>query len=76
MRLQVARSVEEVLAARGVKPVLSPNLEALAAVEAAGVKKLLFIGVGCQVQALRQVEQHLGLEQLYVLGTNCVDNGR
>lgn len=28
-----------------------------------------------QVQALRAVEKHLGLEALYVLGTNCVDNG-
>ncbi len=28
-----------------------------------------------QVQALRTVEKHLGLEKLYVLGTNCVDNG-
>lgn len=28
-----------------------------------------------QVQALRAVEQHLGLDKLYVLGTNCVDNG-
>lgn len=28
-----------------------------------------------QVQALRSVEQYLGLEKLYILGTNCVDNG-
>lgn len=28
-----------------------------------------------QVQALRSIEQYLGLEKLYVLGTNCVDNG-
>nr|CAB3480926.1 unnamed protein product [Digitaria exilis] len=42
---------------------------------AAGVKRLLFCGVGCQVQALRSVEKYLGLEKLYVLGTNCVDNG-
>ena len=28
-----------------------------------------------QVQALRAVEPHLGLEKLYVMGTNCVDNG-
>lgn len=27
------------------------------------------------LQALRAVEHHLGLEKLYVLGTNCVDNG-
>lgn len=28
-----------------------------------------------QVQALRAVEPHLNLEKLYVMGTNCVDNG-
>ncbi|KAL3620084.1 hypothetical protein CASFOL_034996 [Castilleja foliolosa] len=72
----LARTPEEVLAAKGVKPTLSPNLNTLALVEAAGVKRLLFCGVGCQVQALRSVEHHLNLEKLYVLGTNCVDNGR
>ncbi|KAL6189347.1 hypothetical protein ACLB2K_040736 [Fragaria x ananassa] len=71
----LARTPEEVLAAKGVKPTLSPNLNTLALVEAAGVKKLLFCGVGCQVQALRSVEHLLNLEKLYVLGTNCVDNG-
>ncbi|KAM3403782.1 hypothetical protein ACQJBY_007101 [Aegilops geniculata] len=71
----LARTPEEVIAARGVKPTLSPNLDTLALVEAAGVKRLLFCGVGCQVQALRSVEKYLGLEKLYVLGTNCVDNG-
>ncbi|XP_060671683.1 7-hydroxymethyl chlorophyll a reductase, chloroplastic isoform X2 [Ziziphus jujuba] len=71
----LARTPEEVLAAKGVKPTLSPNLNTLALIEAAGVKRLLFCGVGCQVQALRSVEHHLNLEKLYVLGTNCVDNG-
>ena len=32
--------------------------------------------MGCQVQALRSVEEDLGLDELYVLGTNCVDNPR
>eukprot|EP00850_Spirogloea_muscicola_P005244 SM000023S07700 [mRNA] locus=s23:992512:997963:+ [translate_table: standard] len=77
----LARTPEEVLAARGVKPTLSPNLNTLALAEcapmqAAGVKRLLVCGVGCQVQALRSVEKYLGLEKLYVLGTNCVDNGK
>lgn len=31
--------------------------------------------VEVQVQALRAVEKHLNLDKLYVLGTNCVDNG-
>ncbi|MFM7191392.1 MAG: Coenzyme F420 hydrogenase/dehydrogenase, beta subunit C-terminal domain, partial [Microcystaceae cyanobacterium] len=38
------------------------------------LKRLLVIGVGCQIQALRAVEKQLGLEKLYVLGTPCVDN--
>lgn len=71
----LARTPEEVFAAKGVKPTLSPNLDTLALVEAAGVKRLLFCGVGCQVQALRSVEKYLGLDKLYILGTNCVDNG-
>nr|CAD1820940.1 unnamed protein product [Ananas comosus var. bracteatus] len=71
----LARTPEEIIAAKGVKPTLSPNLDTLALVEAAGVKRLLFCGVGCQVQALRSVEKYLGLDKLYVLGTNCVDNG-
>ena len=45
----VARCKEDILKARGVKPTLSPNLNVLATVEALDVKKLLFIGVGCQV---------------------------
>lgn len=46
----VARCAEDILKARGVKPSLSPNLDVLATVEALDVKRLLFIGVGCQVQ--------------------------
>uniref|UniRef100_A0A0E0KP21 7-hydroxymethyl chlorophyll a reductase, chloroplastic n=1 Tax=Oryza punctata TaxID=4537 RepID=A0A0E0KP21_ORYPU len=46
----LARTPDEVIAAKGVKPTLSPNLNTLALVEAAGVKRLLFCGVGCQVQ--------------------------
>jgi 7-hydroxymethyl chlorophyll a reductase len=74
-RPMLALTAEDVLAARGVKPMLSPSLSVLAEVEARGIKRLLFIGVGCAVQALRAVEKHLGLEALYVMGTNCTDNG-
>jgi coenzyme F420 hydrogenase subunit beta len=56
------------------KPTLSPNLSVLEEVEKSGMKRLLVIGVGCQIQALRAVEKQLGLEKLYVLGTPCVDN--
>jgi len=70
----IARTPEEVLAAKVNKPTLSPNLSVLEEIENSGLKKLLVIGVGCQIQALRAVEKNLGLEKLYVLGTPCVDN--
>jgi coenzyme F420-reducing hydrogenase beta subunit len=72
----LATTVEEIMSSRGVKPSLSPNLSVLAEVEARGLKRLLFIGVGCAVTALRSVEPYLGLDALYVVGTNCTDNGR
>lgn len=70
----LARTCEEILAAKVNKPTLSPNLSVLEEIEKSGMKRLLVIGVGCQIQALRAVEQQLGLEKLYVLGTPCVDN--
>ncbi|MBF2036935.1 MAG: Coenzyme F420 hydrogenase/dehydrogenase, beta subunit C-terminal domain [Leptolyngbyaceae cyanobacterium T60_A2020_046] len=70
----IARTPEDILAARVNKPTLSPNLSVLEEIERSGLKRLLVIGVGCQIQALRAVEQQLGLEKLYVLGTPCVDN--
>ena len=70
----IATTPEEVLAAKVNKPTLSPNLSILEQIEQSGMKRLLVIGVGCQIQALRAVEQELGLEKLYVLGTPCVDN--
>ncbi|MEN9228437.1 MAG: Coenzyme F420 hydrogenase/dehydrogenase, beta subunit C-terminal domain [Gloeomargarita sp. GMQP_bins_120] len=70
----LARTPAEVLAARVNKPTLSPNLNLLDAIERSGIRRLLVIGVGCQIQALRAVEKQLGLKKLYVLGTPCVDN--
>lgn len=70
----LATTPEEVLAARVNKPTLSPNLSILEQIEQSGMKRILAIGVGCQIQALRTVEKQLGLEKLYVLGTPCVDN--
>ncbi|MEA5522528.1 Coenzyme F420 hydrogenase/dehydrogenase, beta subunit C-terminal domain [Limnoraphis robusta] len=70
----IARTPEDILAARVNKPTLSPNLSVLEEIEKSGMKRLLVIGVGCQIQALRAVEKQLGLEKLYVLGTPCVDN--
>lgn len=70
----IATTPEEILAARVNKPTLSPNLSVLEQVEKSGMKRLLAIGVGCQIQALRAVQDKLGLEKLYVLGMPCVDN--
>ncbi|MCY7321450.1 MAG: Coenzyme F420 hydrogenase/dehydrogenase, beta subunit C-terminal domain [Phormidesmis sp. CAN_BIN36] len=70
----IARTPEDILAARVNKPTLSPNLSILEEIEQSGMKRLLAIGVGCQIQALRAVEKQLGLEKLYVLGTPCTDN--
>lgn len=59
----VARTVEDILAARGVKPTLSPNLNVLATIEALpDVKRLLFIGVGCQVRAACQTCSYINAE--------------
>jgi 3,8-divinyl protochlorophyllide a 8-vinyl-reductase (ferredoxin) len=70
----IATTAEEILAARVNKPTLSPNLNILDQVEQSGMKRLLAIGVGCQIQALRAVQDQIGLEKLYVLGTPCTDN--
>jgi 3,8-divinyl protochlorophyllide a 8-vinyl-reductase (ferredoxin) len=70
----IARTRAEILAAKVNKPTLSPNLSILEQIAESGLKKLLVIGVGCQIQALRAVEKELGLERLYVLGTPCTDN--
>jgi 3,8-divinyl protochlorophyllide a 8-vinyl-reductase (ferredoxin) len=70
----IATTPEEILAARVNKPTLSPNLNILEQIEQSGMKRLLAIGVGCQIQALRAVQDKIGLEKLYVLGTPCTDN--
>eukprot|EP00956_Cyclotella_meneghiniana_P002583 scaffold3030_cov72-Cyclotella_meneghiniana.AAC.9 len=71
----LARSVEDVLRGRGVKPALAPSLNVLDQLkENPDIRRLLFCGVGCAVQAFRAIEKYLGLEEVYVLGTNCADN--
>ena len=74
----VARTAADVMAARGVKPVLSPSLAVLPTLEAlssdGSIAAILFIGVGCQVQAVRSVARYLDAD-VFVVGTNCADNG-
>ncbi|NJM05397.1 coenzyme F420 hydrogenase [Candidatus Gracilibacteria bacterium] len=70
----LARTPAEVLASAGNKPCISPNLEILDQVRASGLRRIAFIGVGCQVHALRVLQHELGLEKLYVIGIPCTDN--
>lgn len=71
----LARNKHDVLRGRGVKPALAPSLKVLDEIKNdASIRRLLFCGVGCAVQAFRVIQDDLKLEQVYVLGTNCVDN--
>jgi coenzyme F420-reducing hydrogenase beta subunit len=70
----LARTPEEVRASAGNKPCISPSLEILDQVRASGLKRIAFIGMGCQIHALRALEDELGLERLYIIGLPCTDN--
>mmetsp|Transcript_33000 Transcript_33000/g.72381 ORF Transcript_33000/g.72381 Transcript_33000/m.72381 type:complete len:484 (-) Transcript_33000:91-1542(-) len=71
----LAKTVDDVQRGRGVKPALAPSLRVLDEIKAdASIRRLLFCGVGCGVQAFRAIQDQLGLDEVYVLGTNCADN--
>jgi len=71
----LARNKDDILRGRKVKPSLAPSLRVLDEIrDDDSIKRLLFCGVGCAVQAFRSVQDKLGLEEVYVLGTNCADN--
>ena len=71
----LAKTRDQVLQGRGVKPALAPSLAVLDQVcQDPSITRLLFCGVGCAVQAFRAIQHTLQLEQVYVLGTNCADN--
>ncbi|TVQ86990.1 MAG: coenzyme F420 hydrogenase [Chromatiaceae bacterium] len=74
----LARTPAEVLASAGNKPCLSPNLALFDAVRAAGLRRVAFIGTGCQVHMVRaseaRLQADLGLERLDIIGIPCSDN--
>jgi len=71
----LARTTDDVLRGRGVKPALAPSLRVLDEIQNdPSIQRLLFCGVGCAVQAFRAVQADLDLKEVYVLGTNCADN--
>ena len=59
---------------RGMRMGYAPTLAALEPAIADGHTRIAVIGIPCQVYALRQIEQTLGLDRLYVIGTPCSDN--
>jgi coenzyme F420 hydrogenase subunit beta len=61
-------------ACRGMRMGYAPTLALLETARARGHRRLAMIGIPCQVHALRALEERLGLEALYVIGTPCSDN--
>ncbi len=59
---------------RGMRMGYAPLLALLEPAIDRGYKRLAVIGIPCQVYALRALEEKLGLERLYVVGTPCSDN--
>lgn len=59
---------------RGMRMGYAPLLALLEPAVAKGYRRLAVVGIPCQVYALRALEDELGLEKLYVVGTPCSDN--
>ncbi len=60
--------------ARGMRMGYAPTLALLEPARAAGHKRIAFIGIPCQVYALRALEKTLGFDAIHVIGTPCSDN--
>ncbi|MEO0410364.1 MAG: Coenzyme F420 hydrogenase/dehydrogenase, beta subunit C-terminal domain [Pseudomonadota bacterium] len=59
---------------RGMRMGYAPLLALLEPAIKAGHKRIGIVGIPCQVYALRALEDELGLERLFVIGTPCSDN--
>ena len=59
---------------RGMRMGYAPLLALLEPARAAGHRRIALIGIPCQVYALRALEQELGFERIFVIGTPCSDN--
>lgn len=60
--------------ARGMRMGYAPTVALLEPARAAGHKRIAFIGIPCQVYALRALEKTLGFDAIHVIGTPCSDN--
>ncbi|MCU0955552.1 MAG: Coenzyme F420 hydrogenase/dehydrogenase, beta subunit C-terminal domain [Hyphomicrobium sp.] len=70
----VITKAEGMARVRGMRMGYAPLLALLEPVRNRGYRRIAVIGIPCQVYALRSIEQELGLERLYVIGTPCSDN--
>ncbi|MEO0996012.1 MAG: Coenzyme F420 hydrogenase/dehydrogenase, beta subunit C-terminal domain [Pseudomonadota bacterium] len=59
---------------RGMRMGYAPLLSLLEPAIEKGIRRLAVIGIPCQVYALRALQDELGLDELYVIGTPCSDN--
>ena len=59
---------------RGMRMGFGPSVAALEAARAAGHRRVAFIGIPCQVYAVRALEAEMGFDRLHVIGTPCSDN--
>ncbi len=64
----------EMARARGMRMGYAPLLALLEPARDQGIRKIAVIGIPCQVYALREIEDELGFDALYVIGTPCSDN--
>jgi coenzyme F420 hydrogenase subunit beta len=70
----IVTRAEEMTGCRGMRMGYAPTLALLEPARAAGHRRIALVGVPCQVHALRAIEERLGLEKIYVIGTPCSDN--
>ena len=73
----LACSTEEILAGSGNKPVLSPVLRSLGEAYEKGIRKLLVVGAGCHIHALRDFQKrfpYLKDMEIFTVGIPCVSN--
>jgi coenzyme F420 hydrogenase subunit beta len=60
--------------ARGMRMGYAPTVALVEPARAAGHRRIAFVGIPCQVYALRALEAELGFERIFVIGTPCSDN--
>jgi coenzyme F420 hydrogenase subunit beta len=73
----LARSIEDIVAGCGSKPVLAQTLISLEKAYQAGIKRLLVIGAPCHIHNVRAFQErypYLKNIEIYVVGIPCTDN--